>query len=142
MNEPNPGGGNDYVTKYTYDIYNHLTDVNMWLDQSSSQQSRHFVYDANQRLQSATNPENGTVTYTYNQDGTVATKTDAKNQGEKGTAFSAPFSALTWSATLDVTVSDGSETVDCPTVNWSATLTATMANGRPQVSGQLTVDQP
>ena len=38
------------------------------------------VYDANQRLQSATNPENGTVTYTYNQDGTVATKTDAKNQ--------------------------------------------------------------
>ena len=29
-------------------------------------------------LQSATNPENGTVSYTYNSDGTLATKTDAK----------------------------------------------------------------
>jgi YD repeat-containing protein len=32
------------------------------------------------QLLSATNPENGTVTYTYNSDMTLATKTDAKNQ--------------------------------------------------------------
>ncbi len=31
-------------------------------------------------LLSATNPENGTVTYTYNANGMVATRTDAKNQ--------------------------------------------------------------
>ena len=31
-------------------------------------------------LQSATNPENGTVTYTYNTYNLLATKTDAKNQ--------------------------------------------------------------
>jgi YD repeat-containing protein len=31
-------------------------------------------------LQSATNPENGTVFYTYNADGSLASKTDAKNQ--------------------------------------------------------------
>src|SRR5258708_19633477 len=31
-------------------------------------------------LLSATNPENGTVTYTYNTDKTLATKTDALNQ--------------------------------------------------------------
>ena len=31
-------------------------------------------------LQSATNPENGTVSYTYNADNTLATKTDARSQ--------------------------------------------------------------
>jgi RHS repeat-associated protein len=31
-------------------------------------------------LRSATNPENGTVSYTYNSNGTLASKTDAKNQ--------------------------------------------------------------
>lgn len=32
------------------------------------------------RLTSATNPENGTVTYTYNSDGTLLRRIDAKNQ--------------------------------------------------------------
>ena len=44
-------------------------------------QTRTFTYDgASGRILTATNPETGTVTYTYNQDGTPATKTDAKNQ--------------------------------------------------------------
>jgi RHS repeat-associated protein len=38
------------------------------------------VYDANQRLQSTANPENGTVSYTYKADGALWTKIDAKNQ--------------------------------------------------------------
>ncbi len=43
-------------------------------------QTRTFTYDTTtqSRLLSATNPENGTVSYTYNADGTTATKTDAK----------------------------------------------------------------
>ncbi len=44
-------------------------------------QVRTFTYDtATQRLSSATNPENGTVSYTYNADGTLATRTDARGQ--------------------------------------------------------------
>ncbi|MBZ5570212.1 MAG: hypothetical protein LAN64_20525, partial [Acidobacteriia bacterium] len=40
-----------------------------------------FNYDrATQRLLSATNPENGTVSYTYNADGSMATRLDAKGQ--------------------------------------------------------------
>ncbi len=40
-----------------------------------------FVYDSTtQRLMSATHPESGAVTFTYNNDGTVATKIDAKGQ--------------------------------------------------------------
>jgi len=51
----------------------------------STTQSRAFNYiDAGghvgPNLQSATNPENGTVTYTYNSDNTVATRIDAKGQ--------------------------------------------------------------
>jgi RHS repeat-associated protein len=38
------------------------------------------VYSTEGRLTSVTQPENGTVTYTYHADGTVATKVDAKNQ--------------------------------------------------------------
>ncbi|HUS08289.1 MAG TPA: RHS repeat-associated core domain-containing protein [Bryobacteraceae bacterium] len=78
VNEPNPAGGADYITTYSYDIVNHLVGVNM--PRPSGTQTRTWVYDANQRLQSVTNPESGTVTFTYNANGDVATKTDAKGQ--------------------------------------------------------------
>ena len=51
---------------------------------SSAVQNRLFNYITGNsvgiNLLSATNPENGTVTYTYNSDNTLHTKTDAKNQ--------------------------------------------------------------
>ena len=66
-------------TYYTYDLLNHLTQVSM--PRSTGTQTRTFNYDpTTQRLTSATNPENGTVNYTYNGDGTLATRIDAKNQ--------------------------------------------------------------
>jgi YD repeat-containing protein len=44
-------------------------------------QTRTFNYNNTAYLQSATNPENGTVTYTYNSfTNKLATKTDAKGQ--------------------------------------------------------------
>lgn len=45
----------------------------------SGTQTRTFVHNG-KLLQKATNPENGTVTYTYNSYNKVATKTDAKGQ--------------------------------------------------------------
>jgi YD repeat-containing protein len=41
---------------------------------------RTFVYDGEQRLQSVTQPETGTVTDTYDALSRTSTKTDAKNQ--------------------------------------------------------------
>ena len=69
------------VTNYTDDLLNHLTVVSMprVVNGSNVTQTRTWVYDpATQRLSSATNPENGTVSYTYNTDGTLFKKTDAR----------------------------------------------------------------
>jgi RHS repeat-associated protein len=75
--EPNPAGGANFATTYTYDGVNHLTNVTMTRPEGT--QTRSFVYNGPD-LVSATNPENGTVTYTYNGAHQVLTRTDAKNQ--------------------------------------------------------------
>jgi RHS repeat-associated protein len=66
-------------TNYGYDVLNHLTSV--YMGRGSNAQSRAFNYNSSTTvtglLQSATNPENGTVTYTYNANNLLATKTDA-----------------------------------------------------------------
>jgi len=83
VTEPNPAGGT-FLTYYTYSALNQLITVSMPRPSipggGTVTQTRSFVYDGNQRLQSVTNPESGTTSYTYNSDGTMATKTDAKNQ--------------------------------------------------------------
>ncbi len=77
--EPNPAGGADLTSNYTYNVVNQLTQVSM--TRGAVTQTRTFNYDSTTlRLMSATNPETGTVSYTYNANGTVATKTDAKGQ--------------------------------------------------------------
>jgi YD repeat-containing protein len=78
VTEPDPSLGN-VQTNYTYNLRNQLIGVSM--PRNGTTQTRTFNYDlATGRLTNATNPENGTVSYTYNADGSVATKTDAKNQ--------------------------------------------------------------
>jgi YD repeat-containing protein len=74
------GGGGDYITTYTYDLLNHLAVVSM--PRPTGTQTRTFNYGspAGALLLSATNPENGTVSYTYNSYNKIATKTDAKGQ--------------------------------------------------------------
>ena len=75
VTEPSPAGGS-YTTTYSYDVLNHLTGVNMPRD--GNMQTRTFNYiDPGAFLRSATNPESGTVSYTYNAVGLVTTKTDA-----------------------------------------------------------------
>jgi RHS repeat-associated protein len=79
VTEPRPGGGADYETYYAYNVRDQLTTVTMPRDGAT--QTRTFVYDlANGRLSTATNPENGTVTYWWNGNGTLDKRRDAKNQ--------------------------------------------------------------
>jgi RHS repeat-associated protein len=68
-----PGAGAVYYsTLYTYDPLDNLTSVNQ------SGQSRTFSYDSLKRLTSANNPESGGAIYTYDNNGNLQTKTDAR----------------------------------------------------------------
>lgn len=58
-------------TSYSYDTLDNLLTVNQGV------QTRSFVYDALKRLTSATNPESGTTTYSYDNNGNLKLKTDA-----------------------------------------------------------------
>ena len=83
VTEPAPDAST-YTTSYTYDLLDHLTQVSM--PRPSGTQTRTFNYlkagVMTAYLQSATNPENGTVSYAYDTTYTnrVATKTDATGQ--------------------------------------------------------------
>jgi RHS repeat-associated protein len=63
----------NYSTGYTYDVLNNLTQV------SQGSQTRTFAYDSLKRLTSAANPESGTVSYTYDNNGNLLTRTDARS---------------------------------------------------------------
>src|SRR5258708_17718873 len=69
-------------TAYTYDMLSHLTLVSM--TRNGTLQTRTFNYTSGTtvgaHLLSAVNPENRLVSYTYNTDHTLNTKTDAKDQ--------------------------------------------------------------
>ncbi len=82
VTEPDPANPTTatYVTNYGYDVLSHLISVNM--PRPSGTQTRTFNYGTppGAYLLSATNPESGTVTYTYNSNGQLLSKTDAKNQ--------------------------------------------------------------
>src|SRR6202012_4273056 len=91
VTEPDPCvTSNTLTTSYAYDWMKHVTGGTMarpttsWSGTvcsepgGSTTQTRTFVYDSAGRLTSATNPENGTVTYTYNADNTLYKKQDAK----------------------------------------------------------------
>jgi RHS repeat-associated protein len=62
-----------YTTNYTFDVLDNLTFVNQ------SGQTRSFAYSSLSRLTSATNPESGTTSYSYDNNGNLARKVDARN---------------------------------------------------------------
>ena len=60
-------------TSYSYDTLNNLKTV------SQGVQTRTFSYTSLSRLLSAVNPESGTIIYTYDSNGNLLTKKDARN---------------------------------------------------------------
>ena len=81
VEEPNPAGGANYQTTYTYTTLNQLSVVTMPRSVGSNTvtQTRTFTYTGAQ-VESATNPENGMVQYTYNDARQVVRRVDAKGQ--------------------------------------------------------------
>jgi RHS repeat-associated protein len=62
----------NYLTSYAYDVLDNLTTVTQGV------QTRTFVYDSLKRLKTATNPESGTINYTYDNNSNLLTKVDAR----------------------------------------------------------------
>jgi RHS repeat-associated protein len=77
----------NYETDYAYDALNNLLSVTQKGGSTSGNwRTRSFIYDSLSRLTSATNPESGTITYAYDADGNVLTKTaPSPNQASTGT---------------------------------------------------------
>ena len=69
----NPSGVN-YATTYSYNVLDNLLTVH----QPGGLTDRSFSYDWLQRLTSASNPESGTVYSSYDNNGNLLTKTDAR----------------------------------------------------------------
>lgn len=61
-----------YQTNYNYDSRGNLTTV------TQGSQTRNFSYNSLNLLTSATNPESGTISYTYYDNGNLKQKTDAR----------------------------------------------------------------
>ncbi|MBY0505368.1 MAG: hypothetical protein K2X03_15750 [Bryobacteraceae bacterium] len=80
VNEPNPGGGADFVTTYQYTLLDQIKLVTMprATGQGTVTQTRTFVYSG-KLLTSSTQPETGTKQYFYNGQ-RVAYTVDAKGQ--------------------------------------------------------------
>jgi YD repeat-containing protein len=57
-----------------------MTRPGKGLNPATVTQVRRFTYNANGQTTAITHPENGTVSFLYNPDGTVQQKTDAKGQ--------------------------------------------------------------
>jgi RHS repeat-associated protein len=78
--EPNAAGNFIYETVYQYDVLDNLTRVDQKGNDANSAnwRTRTFVYNSLSQLTQATNPESGTVNYTYDNDGILLTKTGPK----------------------------------------------------------------
>lgn len=75
--------GSNYETDYAYDAFGNLLTVNQkgGSTNSANWRTRTFAYNAFSQLVSATNPESNAITYTYDNDGNLTTKTSyAENQ--------------------------------------------------------------
>src|SRR5947207_2176852 len=76
-----------YETDYQYDTLDNLTRVDQKGNDpnSANWRTRTFTYDSFSRLLSATNPESGTISYSYDNDGNLISKT-APAPNQTGTA--------------------------------------------------------
>ncbi len=75
---PSSTGSGELVTQYSYNALSQLSGVSM--PRGGATQTRRFSYDSGGRLVMSKQAESGQQSQSYNTDGTLAAKTDAKGQ--------------------------------------------------------------
>jgi RHS repeat-associated protein len=93
-----------WVTAYTFDNLGNITNV----IQNGSHQ-RTFTYDSLSRMLTSTNPEVGAITYAYNNDSVLISKTDARAITVNYNPAASPIDAL--HRVTEITYSNGDPTV-------------------------------
>ncbi|MGB9491234.1 MAG: RHS repeat-associated core domain-containing protein [Terriglobales bacterium] len=86
LEDPGSTSHLNYRTLYAYDALNNLTNVTQNGSNSANARTRSFGYDSLSHLASANNPESGTISYAYDADGNVITKTSPAPNQTTGTA--------------------------------------------------------
>jgi RHS repeat-associated protein len=77
----------NYETDYTYDALGNLKNVNQQGSNVANARTRSFTYDSLSRLTQAQNPESGTISYSYDANGNLTSRTaPSPNQPASGTA--------------------------------------------------------
>jgi RHS repeat-associated protein len=139
-------GGTGFLTSYRYNSLDNLLQVSQ-----SGIASRTFGYDSLSRLTSATNPESGTATYTYDANGNLFTKAaPAPNQtGTATVTTSYQYDALnrllqkSYSDTVP-TYANGTPTVNFGYDQSTVTINGTqvsLVNSVGRMSSEATLDQ-
>ena len=119
-------------TDYAYDVLNNLKSVTQ-LGTGSGSVNRSFSYDSLSRLLSAANPETGTVSYTYDLNSNVATKTDAR-----GVTVNYAYDNLNRLYQKRYSTSAGN--TNDPTVCMQYDVPGSAANSSPNPLGRLTME--
>lgn len=125
-----PSGVN-YETDYQYDVLNNL----LRSDQKGSApgdstkwRTRIFTYNSLSQLLTANNPESGSITYAYDGEGKLLSKTDARNIVTNYSSYDALHRLLT-KTTSDSTIND-SWLYDVPDAGKPANVTVNRGIGR------------
>lgn len=93
--EPDPASNAlSLETDYQYDASNNLKQIDQWgaLNGGGSDHVRSFVYDSLSRLNSASNPESGAISYGYDANGNLQSKTAPGVNGAPGSGQSTTIS--------------------------------------------------
>lgn len=117
----------NYETTYSYDVLGNLQQVNQ------GAQTRTFIYDSLSRLVSATNPESGPITYSYDPNGNLIEKTDAR--GVKATMGYDALSRIKRKEYSGISSEATTIASNTPIVNYYYDDYSTLPSGAPVLSG-------
>lgn len=133
INEEDSSNNLTVITTYSYDALGKLTQIVQYGQGGLPNQTRSFAYDSLGRLTSETFPESGTNAYTYDDNGNVLTKTDAR-----GVVITSTYDAL--NRRTATTFSDGTPSATYTYDQTTSSLIGLITNSKGRMTSAWTSD--